>query len=103
MARPSHEIEQAATALRRAAATLGIELSTRYVWAVTADGLSREREIALNRLADGVVIHTVPRTRDRLPIVIGYADHRGQWYRDGHRHVEAPAGDESAPAMEIGR
>jgi hypothetical protein len=28
-------------------------------------------------------------------MVLGYADARGQWYRDGHRHVEAP--DSQAP------
>jgi hypothetical protein len=23
-----------------------------------------------------------------LPVVLGYADGRGQWYRDGKRHIE---------------
>jgi len=42
----------------------------------------------VSRLGCGVVIHTVPPNKRSLPVVLGYADGRGQWYRDGKRHIE---------------
>ena len=58
-------------------------------------------ELGVSRLGSGVVIHTVPPTKDRLPFIVGYADGRGQWYRDGSRHVETPVAEEPVEAMEI--
>jgi hypothetical protein len=58
-------------------------------------------ELGVSRLGSGVVIHTVPPTKDRLPLIVGYADGRGQWYRDGSRHVETPVAGEPVEAMEI--
>ena len=40
------------------------------------------------------MIHTVPATKRRLPVIVGYADSRGQWYQDGSRHVEVQEADE---------
>ena len=34
---------------------------------------------------------------NRLQIVLGYADSRGQWYRDGRRHT-GPAGEATTEA-----
>ncbi|MGH9065066.1 MAG: hypothetical protein ACRD0L_14050 [Acidimicrobiales bacterium] len=61
-----------------------------YSQAVAADGLEREPALGVTRLGTGVVIHTQPTTDRRLPIVFGYADGRGQWYRDGRRNTETP-------------
>jgi hypothetical protein len=47
------------------------------------------------------VIHTVPPAKNCLPLIVGYADGRGQWYRDGSRHVETPVAGEPVEAMEI--
>jgi hypothetical protein len=47
------------------------------------------------------VIHTVPPTKDRLPVIVGYADSRGQWYRDGSRHVETLTAEEPVKAIEV--
>jgi hypothetical protein len=55
---------------------------------VAAAGLKREPNVGLSRLGTGIVIHTVPATRKRLPVVVGYADERGQWCWDGKRHVD---------------
>lgn len=82
-----HQIAWTASGLRRAAADAGIELPVDYATALAADGLTREPTLAVTRLGAGVVIHTNPDTAKRLPIVIGYADGRGQWYRDGRRHI----------------
>jgi hypothetical protein len=30
----------------------------------------------------------MPPNKRSLPVVLGYADGRGQWYRDGKRHIE---------------
>ena len=90
-----YQIQWVASALRQAAAEAGVELPLSYSLALAADGLAREPELALTRLGSGVVVHTKPRDERRLPMVLGYADARGQWYRDGRRHVEAP--DSQAP------
>ncbi len=37
-------------------------------------------------LGNGVAIHTQHDSDRRLPVLLGYADARGQWYRDGRRH-----------------
>jgi len=84
-----HQIEWVAAALRRAATDAGIDLPVSYSRAVAADGLAREPEVGITRLGTGVVIHTSPKSEKRLPIVLGYADGRGQWYRDGRRHATA--------------
>jgi hypothetical protein len=48
-----------------------------------------------------VVIHTAPQSKDRLPIVVGYADARGQWHRDGSRHIDASLVECPAEAAEV--
>jgi hypothetical protein len=103
MGRPSrHHIERAAAALRRAAADAGVDLPVAYSQTVAVDGLAREAELGVTRLGAGVVIHTQPDSHTRLPIVVGYADGRGQWYRDGRRHTQ-PAAEASPQAPEPAR
>jgi len=105
MARPAtrHQIGWVAAALRRAAADQGVELPVAYARRLATEGLAREGELGVTRLGAGVVIHTVASSKDRLPVVIGYADPRGQWHRDGTRHIEVPPAESSAvegPAVE---
>ena len=90
-----HNVDWTALGLSRAAADAGVTLPLSYARAVAADGLARADALALSRLGAGVVIHTAPGER-RLPIVVGYADERGQWYRDGRRHRDQPDPDPSA-------
>ncbi|MHB1535955.1 MAG: hypothetical protein ACYC1D_15365 [Acidimicrobiales bacterium] len=92
MGRPAsrHQIEWAASGLRRAAAEVGVAIPVDYSQAVAADGLARSSELGVTRLGAGVVLHTQPASNRELPVVVGYADSRGQWYRDGHRHTTAP-------------
>ena len=97
-----HQAQWVASALRQAAADAGVELPLSYSLALAADGLAREPELALTRLGSGVVVHTKPRDERRLPMVLGYADARGQWYRDGRRHVEAPDSQAPASSSEVG-
>jgi len=101
MGRPAsrHQIEWAASGLRRAAAEVGVALPVDYSQAVAADGLARSPELGVTRLGAGVVLHTQPANNRELPIVVGYADPRGQWYRDGHRHTAAPAPDVAPEAV----
>jgi hypothetical protein len=88
--RVSDRVEQAAACLRDEALSAGVELPTSFSQRVAAAGLKREPKVGLSRLGTGVVIHTVPATRKRLPVVVGYADRRGQWYWDGKRHTDRP-------------
>jgi hypothetical protein len=101
MGRPAsrHQIEGAASGLRRAAAEVGVALPVDYSQTVAADGLARSPELGVTRLGAGAVIHTQPASSRELPVVVGYADPRGQWYRDGHRHTTAAALDVAPEAV----
>ena len=93
-----HQIEWAASGLRRAATEAGVALPVDYSQAVAADGLARATQLAVTRLGAGVVLHTQPSTDRELPVVVGYADGRGQWYRDGRRHTTTTAADTTPAA-----
>ena len=93
-----HQVEWAASGLRRAAAEVGVSLPVDYSQAVAADGLARSPELGVTRLGAGAVLHTRPASSRELPVVIGYADSRGQWYRDGHRHTATPVPDTTPAA-----
>lgn len=82
-----HEIEWTAAGLCRAAAESDVTLPVDYARRVAAAGLGVNTTLGVTRLGAGVVIHTQPATNRQLPIVVGYADRRGQWYRDGSRHI----------------
>jgi hypothetical protein len=97
-----NRIDALAVALHRAAHEADVELPRSYVLRVAATIAKSEGELGASRLGNGVVLHTVPATKDRLPIIVGYADSRGQWYRDGSRHVESPIAEEPVKGMEIG-
>jgi hypothetical protein len=84
-------VDPVATALCEAAHVAGVELPSSYALRVASVGLESAPGLRLSRLGSGVVIHTVPATKNGLPILVGYADGRGQWYRDGTRHVETLA------------
>jgi hypothetical protein len=96
-----HRIDEMAVALCRVAHDADVDLPRSYARRVAATTAERDPELGVSRLGIGVVIHTVPANKDRLPVVVGYADSRGQWYRDGSRHVESPAVEEPVEAMEI--
>ena len=96
-----HLIEEMAIALYRAAHDAGVELPPPYARRVVVTTAEGDTELGVSRLGSGIVIHTVPSTKDRLPLIVGYADGRGQWYRDGSRHVETPVASEPVEAMEI--
>ena len=89
-----------AIALCRAAHDAAVELPLSYARCV-AETTENDAELGVSRLGSGVVLHTVPATKHRLPIIVGYADGRGQWYRDGSRHVETLAAEEPVEVMEI--
>lgn len=93
-----HQVEWAASGLRRAATEAGVALPIDYSQAVAADGLARANELAVTRLGAGVVLHTQPSADRELPVVVGYADGRGQWYRDGHRHTTTTVPDTTPAA-----
>ena len=96
-------LDDVVTALRTDAARYGVELPISYVRVVARDGLARERALRVHRLGDGVVICTTPATTSRLAILLGYADRRGQWYADGHRHVEEQASESDLDVIGIER
>ena len=43
-----------------------------------------------------------PQAKDCLPAVVGYADARGQWHRDGSRHIEVSPVEGPAESMGMG-
>ena len=96
-----HRIDEMASALCRAAHDAAVELPRSYALRVAATVAKGDGELGVSRLGSGVVIHTVPPAKNCLPLIVGYADGRGQWYRDGSRHVETPVAGEPVEAMEI--
>jgi hypothetical protein len=78
-----------------------VELPLSYARRVATTSVENDAELGVSRLGDGVVIHTVPATKSRLPVIVGYADGRGQWYRDGSRHVETPVAEEPVEVMGV--
>ena len=102
MGRPAsrHQIEHIAAGIRRAAAEAGVKLSVVYARRVAAEGLAQEADLGVTRIGAGVVIHTAPEAKDCLPAVVGYADARGQWHRDGSRHMEVSPVE--GPAVGVG-
>ncbi len=77
-----HQVEWAASGVRRFATEAGVALPIDYsqavVVVVAAAGLTRAAELGVTRLSAGVVIHTQPSSDWELPVVVGYADGRGQ-------------------------
>jgi hypothetical protein len=99
---PPDRIRETTTNLRQAAAAVGVELPEGYAGAIAVEGLGRRGPLQVGRLGDGVVIHTAsPFHRDR-EVLLGYADHRGQWYRDGRRHLETPVMGDAVESLELG-
>jgi hypothetical protein len=96
-----HRIDEMASALCRAAHDAAVELPRSYALRVAATMAKGDGELGVSRLGSGVVIHTVPPTKNRLPVIVGYADGRGQWYQDGSRHVETLTAEEPVNVIEV--
>jgi hypothetical protein len=82
-----HLDEDRCATLCRTARSAGVDLPGSYVTRVVRDAAPR-LGVGVSRLGSGLVIHTIPPNKRSLPVVLGYADSRGQWYRDGKRHIE---------------
>jgi hypothetical protein len=82
-----HQVEDRCASLRRAARSGGVALPDSYAARVVHDA-GPSVDVGVSRLGTGLVVHTIPPNRRSLPVVLGYADGRGQWYRDGKRHIE---------------
>jgi hypothetical protein len=95
-----HQVAWVASGLRRAARDAGVELPVDYARRVASDALARDDQVGVTKLGAGVVIHTAPESQHKLPVLVGYADRDGQWYRDGSRHT--PAGLTSDRGAETG-
>ncbi len=95
-----HRIDEMTIALCRAAREASVEIPRSYAQRLvaTSEGAG---ELGVSRLGVGVVIHTAPPTKRRLPVIIGYADSRGQWYQDGSRHVEVHESDEPMEGKQV--
>lgn len=102
-----HQIAWVAAGLRSAAGDFGVDLPADYARRVAAETLTRCELVGVTRLGRGIVLHTVPAAERTLPVVIGYAQPGGQWYRDGSRHrsplVSPPAADPSVGSPETVR
>jgi hypothetical protein len=95
-------IRETTTKLRLAAAAVGVELPEGYAGAIAIEGLERSGPLQVGRLGEGVVIHTASTSHGDRDVLLGYADRRGQWYRDGRRHLETPVMDDAVESLELG-
>jgi hypothetical protein len=82
-----HRLVWLAAGLRRAAHDAGVDLPVDYAQLVAVDGIRLCDQLGVTRIGHGVAIHTAPEDDRQLPILLGYADAAGQWYRDGSRHA----------------
>ncbi len=92
-----HRLAWLAAGLRRAGHNAGVDLPVDYVQRVAADGIRHCDQLAVTAVGNGVAIHTAPDDDRQLPILLGYADPAGQWYRDGRCH-SSPAATSAALA-----
>ncbi len=97
-----HQVEWVAAGLRRAAAERGVQLPLSYARIVAAEGLASGADLGVTGLGGGVVIHLAPRAKERLSLVVGYADGRGQWHRDGRRHIDPPDPEDPSETGGVG-
>jgi hypothetical protein len=88
------QVDDMVAALQRAAEGAGVELPPDYARRLVVAATREKDQLGVSRLGSGVVIHTFPTTRKRLPLLFGYADPRGQWYRDGSRHLNSAAAED---------
>lgn len=82
-----HHLVWLGAGLRRAAHDAGIDLPVEFAQCVAVDGIRHCDQLAVTPIGHGVAIHTAPADDRRLPVLLGYADAAGQWYRDGSRHA----------------
>ena len=95
----AHQAAWVAAGLRRAARRFGVDLPATYSENVSAAGLDLCPQLGVTAHGIGVAIHTVPEDNRSLPVLLGYADQTGQWYRDGSRHPTY----QTAPADPVSR
>jgi hypothetical protein len=81
-----HRLIWLAAGLRRAAQEAGVDLPVDYARRVVVDGIRLCDQLGVTPIGRGIAIHTAPTDARQLPILLGYADPAGQWYRDGSRH-----------------
>jgi hypothetical protein len=102
MAASPDRIRETTTKLRQSAAAVGVELPEGYAGAIAVQGLAHPGPVQVGRLGEGVVIHTASPSHGDRDVLLGYADCRGQWYRDGRRHLETPVMGDSVEGLELG-
>lgn len=92
-----HRLAWLAAGLRRAAHNAGVDLPVDYAQRVAADGIRLCEQLAVTPIGQGLAIHTAPDNDHQLPVLLGYADPAGQWYRDGSRHTAPAPATSAAP------
>jgi hypothetical protein len=101
MAADRHRLAWLAAGLRRAAHDAGVVLPVDYAQRVAVDGIGRCDQLGVTPIGHGVAIHTAPQDDRQLPILLGYADAAGQWYRDGSRHAPQAATSPAAAGVDL--
>lgn len=82
-----HRLVWLGAGLRRAAHDAGIDLPVEFAQRVAVEGIRHCDQLAVTPVGHGVAIHTAPTDDRSLPVLLGYANAAGQWYRDGTRHA----------------
>lgn len=97
-----HRLLWLAAGLRRAAQEAGVDLPVDYTRRVAVDGIHLCDQLGVTRIGRGVAIHTAPADARQLPILLGYADPAGQWYRDGSRHTPPTPTAAASAGLDVG-
>jgi hypothetical protein len=96
-----HRLLWLAAGLRRAAQDAGVDLPGDYAQRVAIDGIRLCDQLGVTPIGRGVAIHTAPTDTRQLPILLGYADPAGQWYRDGSRHTPLTPTATASAGMDV--
>jgi hypothetical protein len=97
-----HRLLWLAAGLRRAAQDAGVDLPVDYARRVAVDGIRLCDQLGVTPVGRGVAIHTAPADTRQLPILLGYADPAGQWYRDGSRHSPSTLTAAASAGLRVG-
>lgn len=80
-------VELLARELRLSAHDANVDIPLSYARKLVLASNELGSDLSLAELGNGIVFKSLPTSSDELPLIMGYADRRGQWYRDGKKHM----------------
>ncbi len=86
--RTRRPVELAARELRLSAHDANVDIPLSYARKLVIASNELGIDLFLGELGNGIVFKSLPASPEELPLIMGYADKRGQWFRDGRKHLD---------------